>query len=80
LCGVKFHDKVHSQVLKIQGVNKCDVKVQTLERLGFNPIRYRLSHEERSTLNLRKDQRIETRLRKNNQTIMQLTLGRVHWG
>ena len=64
MCGVKFHDKVHSQVLKIQGVNKCDVKVQTLERLGFNPIRYRLSHEKRSTLNLRKDQRIETRLRK----------------
>jgi len=31
-------------------------------------------------LNLRKDQRIEPDLEKNNQTTMQLTLGRVHWG
>ena len=37
--GVKLHDKVHPQELKIQGVNKCDAKIQTLERLGFNPIR-----------------------------------------
>jgi len=26
---VKLHDKVHSQVLKIQGVNKYDAKIQT---------------------------------------------------
>ena len=77
--GVKLYDKVHPQVLKIQGVNQFDVKIQTLERLEFNPIRYKLSHEQRSTLNIRKDQRIENRLRKNNQTIMQLTLVRVYW-
>ena len=53
--------------------------IQTLEWLGFNPIRKRLPHEGRSALNLRKDQQIETRLRKNNETTMQLTLGRVHW-
>ena len=64
--GVKLHDKVHPQVLKIQGINKYDAKIQTLERLRFNPIRQRLSHEERSTLNLRKDQQIETRLRKQS--------------
>ena len=71
-------DKIHPHVLKIQGV-KYDTKILTLERLRFNPIRYRFSHEERSALNLRKDQQIETRLRKNNETTMQLTLGRVHW-
>jgi hypothetical protein len=38
LWGVKLHDKVHPQVLKIQGV-KCDAKIQILERLGFNSIR-----------------------------------------
>jgi hypothetical protein len=37
--GVKLHDKVHSQVLKIQGVHKCDAKIQTLKRLRFNSIR-----------------------------------------
>ena len=37
--GVKLHDKVHPQVLKIQGVNKCDAKIQTLEWLEFNPMR-----------------------------------------
>ena len=58
--GVKLQDKVHPQVLRIQGVNKCDAKIQTLERLGFNPIRQKLSHEERPTLNLKKNQRIET--------------------
>jgi hypothetical protein len=64
LWGVKLHDKVHSQVLKIQCVNKRGAKIQTLEWLGFNPIRYGLSYEKRFTLNLKKDQRIETRLRK----------------
>jgi hypothetical protein len=33
LWGVKLYDKVHPRVLKIQGVNKCDAKIQTLERL-----------------------------------------------
>ena len=54
--GVKLYDKVHPHVLKIQGVNKCDAKIQTLEQLRFNLIRQKLSHEERSALNLRKDQ------------------------
>ena len=47
---------------------KYDAKVQTLERLGFNPIRQRLSYEGRFALNLRKYQRIETLLRKKKQS------------
>jgi hypothetical protein len=39
LWGVKLHNKVHPHVLKIQDVNKCDAKIQTLERLRFNPVR-----------------------------------------
>jgi hypothetical protein len=39
LWGVKLHNNVHPQVLKIQYVNKCDANIQTLELLGFNPIR-----------------------------------------
>jgi hypothetical protein len=31
--GVKLHDKAYLQVLKIQSANKCDAKIQTLERL-----------------------------------------------
>jgi hypothetical protein len=37
--GVKLHDTVYPHVLKIQGVNKYDGKIQILEWLGFNPIR-----------------------------------------
>jgi hypothetical protein len=37
--GVKLHNKVHHQVLKIQSVNKYDAKIQILEWLEFNPIR-----------------------------------------
>jgi hypothetical protein len=36
---VKLHDKVHPQILKIQDANKCNAKIQTLDRLGFNSIR-----------------------------------------
>ena len=37
--GVKLHNIMHPRVLKIQGANKCNTKIQTLEWLGFNPIR-----------------------------------------
>jgi hypothetical protein len=30
LWGVKLHDKVHPQVLKIQGVNKCHSDFRTV--------------------------------------------------
>jgi hypothetical protein len=37
--GVKLHNKIHPQILKIQDANKYNAKIQALDRLGFNSIR-----------------------------------------
>ena len=62
--GCKIIQQTISSGIKNTMCKKYDAKILTLEWLGLYLISQRLSHEEISTLNHRRDQKIEIRPRK----------------